>query len=309
MAGKTALAAHPGVGARRRPRRWRRHLEGWCFIGPVMAGILAFQFVPILVSLYASLTTWDGMNPPAFTGLANYRRLLVEDSFFRETLRTTVIFTLGHIPLTIVLALGLALLCNLPLPGIALFRTAYFIPAVSNVVAISVVWFWVYQPQNGVLNTTLARVGLEGPAWLASTTWALPAVILVSVWQGVGYPMVILLAGLQGIPAELYEAAKLDGASPANQFRQITVPLLTPTLFFLLITQFIASFQVFGIIYVMTQGGPANATSVYIYYLYQNAFAFGRMGYASAMAWILFVLIATVTFVQWKLQKRWVFYE
>jgi multiple sugar transport system permease protein len=275
----------------------------------VMAGILAFQFVPILVSLYASLTTWDGMNPPAFTGLANYRRLLVEDSFFRETLRTTVIFTLGHIPLTIVLALGLALLCNLPLPGIALFRTAYFIPAVSNVVAISVVWFWVYQPQNGVLNTTLARVGLEGPAWLASTTWALPAVILVSVWQGVGYPMVILLAGLQGIPAELYEAAKLDGASPANQFRQITVPLLTPTLFFLLITQFIASFQVFGIIYVMTQGGPANATSVYIYYLYQNAFAFGRMGYASAMAWILFVLIATVTFVQWKLQKRWVFYE
>jgi multiple sugar transport system permease protein len=197
----------------------------------------------------------------------------------------------------------------LPLPGIALFRTAYFIPAVSNVVAISVVWFWVYQPQNGVLNTTLARVGLEGPAWLASTTWALPAVILVSVWQGVGYPMVILLAGLQGIPAELYEAAKLDGASPANQFRQITVPLLTPTLFFLLITQFIASFQVFGIIYVMTQGGPANATSVYIYYLYQNAFAFGRMGYASAMAWILFVLIATVTFVQWKLQKRWVFYE
>ncbi len=284
-------------------------LEGWCFIGPVMLGILAFQFVPILVSMYASLTTWDGMNAPAFTGLANYRRLLLEDAFFRETLRTTVLFTLGHIPLTIVFALGLALLCNLELPGIALFRTAYFIPAVSNVVAVSVVWFWIYQPQSGVLNTTLARVGLEGPAWLASTTWALPAVILVSVWQGVGYPMVILLAGLQGIPAELYEAARIDGASPGNQFRKITLPLLTPTLFFLLITQFIASFQVFGIIYVMTQGGPANATSVYIYYLYQNAFAFGRMGYASAMAWILFVLIATVTFVQWKLQKRWVFYE
>jgi multiple sugar transport system permease protein len=290
------------------PRRWRRHVEGWLFIGPVIGGIVAFQLAPILVSIYASLTEWDGMNPPAFTGLANYRRLLLEDGFFRETLTNTLIFTAGHIPLTIVGAMALALLCNLPLPGIALFRLAYFIPAVSNVVAVSVVWFWMYQPQSGVFNTLLGRVGIEGPAWLASTTWAMPAVILVSVWQGVGYPMVILLAGLQGVPAELYEAARLDGAGAWNQFWRITLPLLTPTLFFLFITQFIASFQVFGIIYVMTQGGPANATSVYIYYLYQNAFAFGRMGYASAMAWVLFAIIALVTYAQWKLQKRWVFY-
>lgn len=283
-------------------------MEGWFFIGPAILGILAFQFVPILVSMYASLTTWDGMNPPAFTGIDNYQRLFVEDGFFRETLQNTIYFTAGHIPLTIVFAMGLALLCNLNLPGIALFRTAYFIPAVSNVVAISVVWFWMYQPQSGVLNTMLANVGIEGPAWLSNSTWAMPAVILVSVWQGVGYPMVILLAGLQGIPHELYEAAKIDGASRSNQFWKITLPLLTPSLFFLFITQFIASFQVFGIIYVMTQGGPANATSVYIYYLYQNAFAFGRMGYASAMAWILFAIIAVVTFIQWKLQKRWVFY-
>jgi multiple sugar transport system permease protein len=200
------------------------------------------------------------------------------------------------------------LLCNRPSPGIALFRTAYFIPSVSSVVAVSVVWFWIYQPQNGVLNGLLAQIGIEGPAWLSSTTWAMPAVILVSVWQGIGYPMVILLAGLQAIPPNLYEAARIDGASSVNQFWKITIPLLTPTLFFLLITQFITSFQVFGIIFVMTQGGPANATSVYIYYLYQNAFAFGRMGYASAMAWILFAMIATFTFVQWKLQKRWVFY-
>jgi multiple sugar transport system permease protein len=179
---------------------------------------------------------------------------------------------------------------------------------VSNVVAVSVVWFWIYQPQYGVLNSLLAKVGIEGPAWLSSTTWAMPAVIMVSVWQGVGYPMIILLAGLQGIPHELYEAAKIDGASPWNQFWKITLPLLTPTLFFLFITQFISSFQVFGIIYVMTQGGPANETSVYIYYLYQTAFAFGKMGYASAMAWILFAIIGAVTFIQWKLQKRWVFY-
>ena len=151
--------------------------------------------------------------------------------------------------------------------------------------------------------------GIAGPAWLTDLTWAMPAVILVSVWQGVGYPMVILLAGLQAIPEDYYDAAKVDGASIWRRFRDITLPLLTPTLFFLLITQFIASFQVFGIIYVMTHGGPANATSVYIYYLYQNAFAFGKLGYASAMAWILFVLIAAFTFIQWKLQKRWVFYE
>lgn len=289
-------------------RRGQRNLEGWLFIGPVIFGILAFQFIPILVSVYASLTDWDGLNPPEFVGIENYSKLVMEDNFFRETLANTIYFTAGHIPLTIVLALSLALLCNRPSPGIALFRTAYFIPSVSSVVAVSVVWFWIYQPQNGVLNGLLAQIGIEGPAWLSSTTWAMPAVILVSVWQGIGYPMVILLAGLQAIPPNLYEAARIDGASSVNQFWKITIPLLTPTLFFLLITQFITSFQVFGIIFVMTQGGPANATSVYIYYLYQNAFAFGRMGYASAMAWILFAMIATFTFVQWKLQKRWVFY-
>lgn len=303
-----ANALKPRPTARTSRRRWRQHLEGWAFIGPVIFGILAFQFVPILVSIYASLTNWDGMNPPEFTGVDNYQRLVIEDGFFRETLQNTIYFTAGHIPLTIIVAMGLALLCNLNLPGISLFRTAYFIPAVSNVVAVSVVWFWIYQPQYGVVNSLLERIGIEGPAWLSSTTWAMPAVILVSVWQGVGYPMVILLAGLQGVPHDLYEAAKIDGASAWNQFWKITLPLLTPTLFFLFITQFITSFQVFGIIYVMTQGGPANETSVYIYYLYQTAFAFGQMGYASAMAWILFAIIAVVTFVQWKLQKRWVFY-
>ena len=303
-----AKALEPRATTRTSRRRWRRHLEGWAFIGPVIFGILAFQFVPILVSIYASLTNWDGMNPPEFTGVDNYQRLVIEDGFFRETLQNTIYFTAGHIPLTIIVAMGLALLCNLNLPGISLFRTAYFIPAVSNVVAVSVVWFWIYQPQYGVVNSLLEQIGIEGPAWLSSTTWAMPAVILVSVWQGVGYPMVILLAGLQGVPHDLYEAARIDGASAWNQFWKITLPLLTPTLFFLFITQFITSFQVFGIIYVMTQGGPANETSVYIYYLYQTAFAFGQMGYASAMAWILFAIIAVVTFVQWKLQKRWVFY-
>jgi multiple sugar transport system permease protein len=293
---------------RSRKIRWRKHIEGWIFIGPVIFGIAAFQLVPIVVSIFASLTDWDGLNSPEVVGVENYRRLIADDPYFRQTVRNTLYFVAGHIPLTMAIALGLALLCNSQMRGIALFRTAYFMPAVSNVVAISVVWFWFYQPQDGVLNGLLSTIGIDGPAWLSDLRWAMPAVIIVSVWQGVGYPMVILLAGLQGIPESLYDAAKMDGSSSFQRFRDITLPLLTPSLFFLLITQFISSFQVFGIIFVMTQGGPANATSVYIYYLYENAFAFGRMGYASAMAWLLFAAIAIVTFVQWKLQKRWVFY-
>lgn len=299
-----------GAAPVKKPRKikWRKHIEGWIFIGPVILGIAAFQLVPILVSIFASLTDWDGLNPPEVVGLENYRKLVVDDPYFRKTVRNTMFFVAGHIPLTMGIALGLALLCNSKMRGIALFRTAYFMPSVSNVVAISVVWFWFYQPQDGVLNGLLSTIGIDGPAWLSDIRWAMPAVIIVSVWQGVGYPMIILLAGLQGIPESLYDAAKMDGSSSWQRFRDITLPLLTPSLFFLLITQFISSFQVFGIIFVMTQGGPANATSVYIYYLYQNAFAFGRMGYASAMAWLLFAAIALVTYAQWKLQKRWVFY-
>jgi multiple sugar transport system permease protein len=305
MSSRAIPGAIPG---KRRKIRWRRHIEGWIFIGPVILGIAAFQLVPIALSIFASLTDWDGLNSPEVVGLENYRKLIAEDPYFRKTVRNTLFFVAGHIPLTMGIALALALLCNSRMRGIALFRTAYFMPSVSNVVAISVVWFWFYQPQDGVLNGLLSTIGIDGPAWLSDIRWAMPAVIVVSVWQGVGYPMIILLAGLQGIPESMYDAAKVDGSTAFQRFRDITLPLLTPSLFFLLITQFISSFQVFGIIFVMTQGGPANATSVYIYYLYQNAFAFGRMGYASAMAWLLFAAIALVTFAQWKLQKRWVFY-
>ena len=310
MSLRAASAAVP-VRAAGRPRRikWRRHLEGWIFIGPVILGIAAFQLVPILVSVYASLTDWDGLTSPEVVGLDNYRRLIKDDPYFRETVKHTLYFVAGHIPLTIGIALGLALLCNQKMRGIALFRTAYFMPAVSNVVAISVVWFWFYQPQDGVLNGLLSTVGIEGPAWLSDLRWAMPAVILVSVWQGVGYPMVILLAGLQAIPETLYDAAKVDGSHAGQRFRDVTLPLLTPSLFFLLITQFISSFQVFGIIFVMTQGGPANATSVYIYYLYENAFSFGRMGYASAMAWLLVIVVGIITLIFFRTSKSWVHYS
>jgi multiple sugar transport system permease protein len=292
-----------------RSARRRQNLTGWLFIAPVVFGVVAFQFFPILVSMGASLTAWNGISAPRFVGFSNYVELFSRDPLFLTTLWNTTYFTLVSIPLTIGLGFLLALLCARRMRGVVVFRTAYFAPYVTNVVAIGFVWFWFFHPSQGVVNGLLHEVGIDGPAWLSSSTWAMPAVILVSVWQGVGYPMIILLAGLQGIPDVLYESAKIDGANAFARARHITLPLLTPHFFFLLITQFISSFQVFGLIYVMTQGGPGHATSVYIYYLYETAFSYGKIGYASAMAWILFAVIATVTFVQWRLQKRWVFYE
>lgn len=283
-------------------------MQGWIFIGPLMAGILGFQILPMAVSLYASLTDWDGITVPTLVGVDNYAGLS-QDPFFWQTLTNTALFTLGAIPLTLMLALLLAVLCNGKGKGTnAFFRTIYFTPYVTSIVAISLVWNQVYAPK-GVINALLGLLGIQGPAWLADSSWALIAVIIVAVWQGVGYPMVILLAGLQGIDGTLYEAAKVDGASSWTQFFRITLPLLTPQIFFVVITQFITSFQVFAIIFVMTSGGPGNATNVYIFYLFQNAFTFGRMGYASAMAWILFLIIGIVTFLQWRLQKKWVFYN
>ncbi len=290
-------------------RQARRDLEGWLFISPVVIGMLAFYFVPTLFSLYTSFTNWDGLTKRDWVGLFNYERLLTRDKAFRNTIQNTVFYVLGHIPLTIGIALGLSLLCHRKMRGVTLFRTAYFLPVVTNVVAISLVWSFFFAPDTGPLNWAIGLFGANGPSWLSSTTWAMPAIIIVSVWFGVGYPMVILLAGLQGIPEVYYEAAKIDGASSWWRFRSITLPLLTPTLFFLTITQFISSFQVFGIIYVMTSGGPANSTEVYIHNLYKNAFQFSRMGYASAMAWLLFLVIGMVSLAQWKLQKYWVHYD
>jgi multiple sugar transport system permease protein len=286
----------------------RRHLTGWLFIGPVIVGVIAFQFVPVLVSGYASLTDWNGMTAPHFRGLSNYTTLFTDDPLFLVTLRNTIVFTVGSIVLTIAMGLALALLANQPIRGIGIFRAAFFTPVVTNVVAVGFVWFWLYQPSDGLLDGLLGLVHVDGPAWLASNRWAMFAVIIVAVWQGVGYPMVILLSGLQNIPTELYEAATVDGASAWTRFWRITLPLLTPQLFFLLIMQFITSFQVFGIIYVMTHGGPGTSTSVFIYQIYEAAFAYGKLGYAAAMGWVLFLIVGVVTYLQMKFEKRWVFY-
>ncbi|WP_020576934.1 carbohydrate ABC transporter permease [Actinopolymorpha alba] len=291
------------------PRSRRRGgFTGWLYVGPVILGVIAFQFLPVFISLYASLTDWTGLTPPRFAGVSNYVELLTRDPLFWLTLRNTAVFTVGSVVLSIAVGLALAVLGNQKVPGISIFKAAFFAPVVTNAVAVGFVWFWLYQPQEGLINGYLAELHIQGPAWLTSNRWAMVAVIIVAVWQGVGYPMLILLAGLQGIPESLHEAATVDGASAWSRFWKITLPLLTPTLFFLLVTQFITSFQVFGIIFVMTHGGPANATNVYIYQIYQSAFSYGRLGYAAAMGWILFVIVGVVTFFQWKLEKRWVFY-
>ncbi len=309
MAVRAKALARPAIRTRISRRRLRQNIEGWLFILPVMIGVMAFYVVPLLVSFYTSFTNADGLTQPQWVGLFNYQRLFTRDQFFRRSIMNTIFYVVGHIPLTIGLALCLALLCNRKMRGVTWFRTAYFVPVVTNVVAVSLVWNFFYSPRGGVMNWFLSLFGIGGPSWLTDGNWAMPAVIIVSVWFGVGFPMIILLAGLQGIPEMYYEAAKIDGASAWGRFRYITMPLLTPALFFLSITQFISSFQVFGIIYVLTGGGPARATSVYIYYLYQNAFQDSRLGYASAMAWLLFIAIALITFIQWRLQKRWVVYD
>jgi multiple sugar transport system permease protein len=210
-------------------------------------------------------------------------------------------------------SLALALLINRPLPGIGFFRLAFYLPVVSSVVAVGLVWQWLLNSKLGLVNGLLAEVGIKGPAWLTDPRWALFSVIIASVWQGLGTNMMIFLAGLQNIPADLYGAAKIDGAGAWRRFRDVTLPMLSPTSFFILIISVVNSFQVFGLVYVLTStgqaGGRNRATDVWIYYIWQNAFSYFRMGYASAMAWVLFVAIGALTALQWWGSKRWVFYE
>jgi multiple sugar transport system permease protein len=286
----------------------REAIEGWLFVAPLMLGLVTFVYGPTAASFVMSLMRWDGLTPPSFTGLSNYLTLPT-DEVYRQSLGNTAYYTLGSVPLAMLFGLGLALLVNQRLRGVTLFRALFFLPVVTSSVAIGLVWAWMFSSYYGVVNGVLGLVGIPAISWLGSVVWAMPAVIIVSIWYRVGYDMVLFLAGLQGIPEHLYEAAKIDGASGWQQFRHVTLPLLSPTTFFILIISVVSSFQVFNIIYVMTSGGPGYTTSVYIYYLYQTAFNHFKMGYGSAMAFVLFLLLAGLTIAQWKLADRWVFYK
>lgn len=289
--------------------RLRASLVGYAFIAPLLLGLGVFHLYPMLVTTYASFTDWDGLSPMHWVGFDNYVQLITRDPLFLQVVGNTLFFMIGAIPLTMVLATLLATLVGKQRPGITAYRLALFIPYVANSVAVSVVWFRLFSGRDGVLNTILSYIGIPGPDWLASSPWAMIAVIIASVWQGLGYPMIVLIAGIQSIPESLHEAAQLDGAGPIRRWWSITLPLLTPSLFFVSISQFVASFQVFGIVYVMTKGGPGHDTDVYMTRLFAVAFRNGELGTASAMAWLMFLVVAALTVFQWQAQKKWVHYE
>lgn len=295
-----------------RARRWGGRRDGWqawLYLLPTVVGLCLFSAGAIVASFLLSFTDFNSVNPPRWIWLGNYRDLAREATFW-QVVRNTVVYALGFVPSSVVLSLLLSLLVNQKLRAIVAFRSVYFLPVVSSTVAVAMVWGWLYNPQFGLINYLLfAILHVDGPNWLASTEWALPALIVMAVWKSLGYNMVIFLAGLQGIPAELYEAAKIDGAGRVQQLWRITLPLLSPTTFFVLIITVIGSFQIFDQTYVMTQGGPANATLTLSYYIYENAFEWFHMGYAAALAYVLFFLVLAFTLLQVRWQRRWVFYR
>jgi len=280
------------------------------FISPWFFGFLIFTLWPIIQSIYISSTDWEmQLNVvPKFIGMANYKNLLFNDELFWISLKNTFYYAFGSVPLGLILALILALLLNQKLRGITIFRTIFYLPSVISGVAVALLWVWIFNPQFGIVNAILAKLGLPTPGWLTDPAWAMPALIIMSLW-GVGGSMLIFLAGLQGIPTEFYEAAEIDGAKLWAKFRYITLPMLSPTIFFNLVMGIIGSFQIFTNVYIMTSGGPGTATLVYVLYLFQNAFLYFKMGYASAMAWILFVIILTLTLLVIKSSAFWVYYE
>lgn len=297
------------TGRRRMSRTQRSNLRwGLTFCSPAILGLLVFTLYPVLRSLQQSFTSSTMMTPGRWLGFDNYRDL-ASDPSFRQSLGNTVYILLGSVPLGIVVALVLALLLNMRVRGRSVYRVIFFLPSIVPLVASAVVWSYVFNPQYGILNSLLARVGIQGPTWLSDPSWSKPALIIVAVW-GVGGLMVILLAGVQDVPAQLYEQAKIDGAGPLARFRNVTLPFMSPHLLFALVTGLIAGFQYFTEAFVFTNGtgSPAGSTLVAGLYLYQNAFYFFKIGYASAMAWVLFVLAALVSVILFRTIGRRVYY-
>src|SRR5260221_11462235 len=286
---------------------WQKYRWVLLFLGPGLIGLVLFTLGPILASLGLTLFQWDLISAPQYVGLDNFREVFASSDFW-QSLQHTLYFVVGYIPLVMVSALGVALLLNQRIRGLALYRTAFFIPVVSSWVVISLLGKWVFNPRFGLVNYGLSLIGISGPTWLFSPQWAMPAIILTSVWKDIGFVMVMYLAGLQGIPAEYREASSLDGATTRQHFRFITLPLLSPTTFFALIISLIASFQVFDQVWIMSEEGNRQATTVLVQQIVQNAFSYGRMGTAASMSWVLFAFIFVITLIQLRLQRQWVNY-
>jgi multiple sugar transport system permease protein len=295
-----------------RNSRQRRALHeaalAYLFLLPTLVGLALFTVGPVVAGLVISFTNWNILLAPQWVGLDNYRALVSLD-LPRKVLGNTLYYTLLNVPLNMALALGVAVVLNRQLRWTSFYRAVYFLPVVSSTVAASLIWTWLYSPNFGPINYFLGLVGISGPPWLGSTTWAMPAVIIMSVWKGFGTNMLIFLAGLQGMPQEVQEAAMIDGANRWQRFWRVTWPLLTPTTFFVLIISCIVSFQVFEQVFVMTNGGPAYATTVLGLFIYLNAFRYNNMGYAAAAAYVLFALTLAFTLAQFRFQGRWTYYE
>jgi multiple sugar transport system permease protein len=286
----------------------REALTFYLFISPWLLGLLVFVLGPIAASLGFSFTRWDLLSPPVPVGLRNYAHML-EDRLFWQSLSVTVRYTLMYVPTELIGGLCLALLMNqVSVKGLRIVRTVYYLPSVISGVAFVVVWMWLFQPEAGLINATLALFGIQGPRWLADPDTALTALWMMSLW-GLGRTAIIYLAGLKGIPKELYEAAAMDGAGAWRSFTSVTLPLLTPTIFFNLVLSVIATFQTFTSAFVATNGGPLDSTLFYVLYLYRKAFQDFQMGYASALAWVLFLIVLTLTLLVVRSGQSWVYYE
>jgi len=278
------------------------------FLAPTLIGLAVLSAGPILATLAISLTKWDLLTAPTFTGLDNYAALLTDDRFLKA-LRNTFFYTIVSVPLGLAIALGLAVALNQAFRGIAWIRTAYFLPVVTSTIAIALVWQWIYSADSGLLNQVTGFFGIPAQKWLSNPTLAMPSIIAMSIWQGLGVNIIIFLAGLQAIPSEVLDAASVDGAAAWARFRRITVPLLTPAIFFTGVLSLIGSFQVFDQVFVLAKPKPTDATITVVYFIYESGFKFFKMGYASAASWILFIIVAVFTGVYFQSQRRWVYYQ
>ena len=298
------------AGRRMSLMRRREALQGYLLISPWVIGFLVFTLGPMLASLYYSFSKYSIQRPPEWIGLSNYQYALFKDRLFWLSVRRTLTWSIATVPAGVVGSLVAAMLLNRGLRGSTIYRTCFFLPHLTPLVAAAMLWTWILQPDVGILNTALEMIGIQGPKWLASMQWAMPSLVMISLWNGIGgNRMLIFLAGLQSIPETLYEAAELDGAGPLKKAIHITWPMISPATFFNLVLGVISSFQVFGMAFVATGGGPGYATYFYALHLYEQAFQSFDMGYGSALAWIFFAAVLIVTVLQLQMQSRWVYYE
>lgn len=299
-----------------RRRRWgtplqrREAMEGYLWIMPWVIGFIVFSLGPIIASLYLSFTKYKIGGTPEWIGWANYQEAFFKDKLFWPSLSRTAYFSVATVFLGVALSLFAAMLLNQNFRWRAIFRALYYLPSLTPVVSLAILWTWLLQPQVGLVNFGLYKIGIEGPGWMTSSTWAIPSMIMISLWASIGGGrMIIFLAGLQGVPKELHESAEIDGANSVQRFFAITLPMISPVILFNLILGVIGSFSVFSLAYIATNGGPNYATWFFMLHLYYNAFSYFQMGYASALAWIFFLIIFVLSYAQIKLSDRWVYYE